>query len=101
MRLYFSRKNMIRVNCTLLIEESENRRPLVEAATELVELSLHDKGCVSYDLYGSLTNDDHLLICETWQSREDLDAHIRSDHFRRLVPRLQELSTMTLEEFSF
>lgn len=92
---------MIRLNCNLLIEKSENRKPLIEAATELVELSLHDKGCVDYDLYGSLTNDDHLLIYETWESQADLEAHMASEHFRRLVPRLEQLATMTLERFDF
>lgn len=92
---------MIRLNCTLLIEESQKRKPLVELATELVELSLHDKGCISYDLYGSLTNDDHLMIVETWENKHDLDAHMNSEHFKRIVPQLQELSTMTLEEFKF
>lgn len=92
---------MIRLNCTLLIEKSENRKPLIGLATELVELSLHDRGCISYDLYGSITNDDHLMIVETWQNKHDLDAHMASEHFKRLVPQLQELSTLTLEEFSF
>lgn len=92
---------MIRINCTLLIEESKNRQPLIEAATELVELSLRDKGCINYDIYGSLTNDDHLVIYETWESQKDLDAHMNSEHFKRIVPRLQELSTMTLEQFNF
>lgn len=94
-------KDMIRLNCTLLIEKSENRKRLVELATELIELSLSDKGCVDYDLYGSLTNDDHLLIYETWESRADLDAHMASEHFKRIVPQLQDLSTLTIEEFTF
>lgn len=45
---------MIRLNVFLLIEKESNRRPLIEAATRLTELSLHDKGCISYDLYGSI-----------------------------------------------
>lgn len=92
---------MIRLNCSLLIEESSRRKPLIEKATELVELSLHDKGCIAYDLYGSLTADDRFMIVETWESRKDLDAHMASDHFKRIVPQLQELATMTLEEFTF
>lgn len=92
---------MIRINCTFLIEKSKNRKQLIDLATELVELSLHDKGCIGYDLYGSLTNDDHLLICETWESQADLDRHINSEHFKRIVPQLQDLSTMTLEQFNF
>lgn len=85
----------------MLIEESERRQPLIEAATELVELSLHDDGCIAYDLYGSLTADDRLMIVETWRDEKSLKAHMASDHFRRLVPRLEELSTMTLEQFNF
>ncbi len=92
---------MIRLNVNLLIEKSENRKPLVETAVELVELSLHDKGCIGYDVYGSLTNDDRLFICETWASKEDLEAHMASEHFKRLVPRMEELGTLTMEKFTF
>lgn len=92
---------MVRLNVSLIVEESSKKKPLIETATELVALSLHDKGCISYDLYGSLTNDDRLMIIETWESREDLKAHMESEHFQRLVPQLQEHSTMTIEDFDF
>lgn len=92
---------MIRINVDMLIEQSDNRKPLIEAATELVEYSLHDAGCISYDVYTSLTNDDHLAIIETWKDAESLKAHQESDHYKRLVPRLQKLSTMTSEKFTF
>lgn len=92
---------MIRLNCSLLLQESDNRKPLIEAATELVELSLRDKGCIEYDLYGSLTNDDRLMIVETWKSQKDLKEHMASEHFLRLVPKIQSLAEMTLEQFDF
>lgn len=92
---------MIRLNVFFLIEESENKQKLIEAATELVELSLHDKGCVAYDVFASLTVDNHVMICETWRSHEDLEAHMHTEHFRRLVPQMQDLATMTIEEFKF
>lgn len=92
---------MVRLNVSLIVEESSKKKPLIEAAKELVGLSLHDKGCISYDLYGSLTNDDRLMIVETWESREDLKAHMATEHFQRLVPELERLSTMTLEDFDF
>lgn len=92
---------MIRLNVSLLIEKAENRKPLVEAATELVELSLHDKGCIDYDLYNSTTADDRLLIYETWIDKQSLERHMQSEHFKRIVPQLEQLSTMTLERFDF
>ncbi len=92
---------MIRINASMIIETSENRKPLIDAATALVEFSLHDKGCIGYDLYESQTNDDRMMIIETWESEEDLKAHMESEHFRRLVPELQKYSTMTMEKFNF
>lgn len=90
---------MVRLNVTLLIEDESRRKPLIDTATELVELSLHDKGCISYDILGSLTVDNHFMIVETWESPEALEVHQNSEHFKRLSPRLHELSTMTLERF--
>lgn len=92
---------MIRLNVFILIEVSENRKPLIDAATELVELSLHDKGVIDYEAYSSLTSDNHIFICETWQDEKSLDAHMHTEHFKRLVARMEELGTLTLEKFTF
>ncbi|MBD5185973.1 MAG: antibiotic biosynthesis monooxygenase [Bacteroides sp.] len=92
---------MVRLNVSLIIEKDENRHPLKEAVVELIELSLREKGCIDYDLFGSVINNDRMLIYETWEDRAALKSHMESDHFKRLVPRIQELATMTLEEFDF
>ena len=92
---------MIRLNVSLIVEKDENRKPLKEAVVELIELSMREKGCIDYDLYGSLINNDRLLIYETWEDKASLKVHMESDHFKRLVPQIQELATMTIEEFDF
>lgn len=92
---------MIRLNVSLITETEEKRKKAIEAATELVAFSLHDKGCISYDLYGSLTNSDRLMIVETWESEEDLKAHTESDHYKSLSPKLHDAASMTLEKFEF
>ena len=53
---------MVRLNISLIVEKEENRKPLVETVIELLELSMHEKGCIDYDLFGSLINSDRLLI---------------------------------------
>lgn len=92
---------MIRLNVSMIAETSENAQKLVEVATELVAFSLRDKGCISYDLYQSKTNDERYMIIETWESREDLKAHSETEHFKRLVPELEKYSTLTMVEFEF
>ncbi len=92
---------MVRLNVSFIVEEEEKRKKVIEKAIELVSFSLRDKGCISYDLYGSLTNSDRLMIIETWNSKEDLQAHSETEHFKRLVPELKSLATMTTEVFDF
>lgn len=85
----------------MIAETSENAKKLVEAATELVAFSLRDKGCISYDLYRSKTNDDRYMIIETWESPEDLKAHSETEHYKRLAPKLSEYANVTVEKFEF
>ena len=92
---------MIRLYCFLLLEDVHKKTALKFVATELVELSKRDKGCIAYDLFESATVDTHLMICETWETEEDLKAHMESAHFKELVPQLQQIATMTLERFDF
>lgn len=92
---------MIRLNVFFLLEDTQKRDALKFVGTELVERSRHDKGCIAYDLFESTTVNNHFMICETWASEEDLKAHMESPHFKDLVPKLQEIGTMTLEKFNF
>ncbi len=92
---------MVRMNVSMIVETAENRKKLLERAIELVSFSLRDKGCVDYDLYKSQSNDDRYMIIETWETEEDLKAHMETEHFKRLVPELEKYSTLTLEKFDF
>lgn len=92
---------MIKINCNLVCETEEKRKRALETAIELTEYSLHDGGCLQYDVYASQTNSDRLMIVETWESEEALKAHSESDHYKRLVPRLQEDADVIIQKFDF
>ncbi len=92
---------MVRLNVSMIVETGEAAKHLEEKAIELVAASLRDKGCISYDLYKSKTNDDRYMIVETWESKEDLEAHKNTEHFKRLVPELEKYSNLTMEIFDF
>ena len=92
---------MIRLNVFLLLEDVQKKAAARFVGTELVELSLKDKGCIAYDLFESMTVDNHMMICETWASEADLKAHMETRHFKELVPKLEEIATLTMEKFNF
>ena len=91
---------MLRLNCFIRVSV-EHRETVLAAARRLTAASLQQEGCVAYDIFESATRPEVLMICETWKNRADLEAHTATEHFRRIVPRLQALATMTIEEFTF
>ncbi len=44
-----------------------------------------EAGCVRCEIYRDALDDDIYLYLEEWGSREQLERHIRSAHYRRLL----------------
>lgn len=91
---------MIRLNCFIQVEESK-REQVLALAKELVAASLKDEGCIAYDIFESSTRRDVMMICEIWKDAASLDAHSKSAHFTTLVPQIQNLGSLKLEQFEF
>ena len=91
---------MIRLNCFIQVEESK-REQVLALAKELVAASLNDEGCIAYDIFESSTRRDVMMICETWKDAASLDAHSKSAYFTTLVPQIESLGSLKLEQFEF
>ena len=80
---------MIKVVARTLVREG-----CVEAyyalAKELVEKTRKENGNISYSLNQNAENKRLHAMIEVWESREALEAHMASEHFRRLVPQMKE-----------
>lgn len=57
---------------------------------ELVEKTRQEPRCVGYDLFIDQKDSGHFIFIEQWPDRDALDAHCRSEHFRRLVPLIDQ-----------
>ena len=53
---------------------------LLDAARRCVAETRKESGCISYDLYQSITDPDDLTFIERWEHRDALSAHSRSAH---------------------
>jgi quinol monooxygenase YgiN len=58
--------------------------------TRLIEETRKEAGCISYDLCQDMSNPSILTFLERWESKEALDAHMNSAHFKEIVPMLKE-----------
>jgi len=70
---------MIYVVATLTLKPG-SRPQLLEPARACIAETRKEKGCISYDLLGSITDDDTMVFVERWETREDLTAHSKQPH---------------------
>jgi len=66
---------------------------ILSLCRELVDITRGEEGCVNYGVYQDVEHPELLTMIEEWKSREDLDAHLHSEHFTRIVPQLGRLMT--------
>ena len=53
---------------------------------ELVQKTRIEKGNISYSLYELADDPNVVTMLEEWESKEALDAHMKSEHFMRIIP---------------
>ncbi len=63
----------------------------LEASRALVESTHSEDGCILYALHRGVDDPSRLTFIERWESRELLDAHLKSDHVSALLERADEL----------
>jgi len=67
-------------------------KALIEKRTETMQTLLSmiapagkEKGCLSYDVFCDIEGKTGFNLIEEWETREDLDRHIRSERFSVLL----------------
>ena len=64
----------------------------IRAATEVVEETAKEAGCISYTFSADLTDPGTFRIFEEWESQAALDAHFTTPHMARFGAALGQLS---------
>jgi len=69
---------------------------------ELVQKTRLEEGNISYALYESLDDPNVATMLEEWESKEALDAHMKTEHFTRIVPQVDEFlaAPVTVEAYT-
>jgi quinol monooxygenase YgiN len=63
----------------------------LEAFKALVQPTHDEDGCILYALHRGVDDPARLTFIERWESREQFDAHLASDHVSALLQRSDEL----------
>ena len=63
----------------------------LELATKLVEETRKEPEVISYELVRGREGRNVFAFMEKWPSQAVLDAHMRTEHFRTLIPKIQRV----------
>lgn len=73
------------------VVKSEGIEQFISYANNLINESRKEEGCISYELCQELDNKNKFVFVEKWKSKEAIDSHNNSKHFKAIVPKLGEL----------
>ena len=57
---------------------------VLKLTKELVEATVKENGCISYEMYQDEKDENILTMIETWENKEALKVHATSEHFQRI-----------------
>jgi quinol monooxygenase YgiN len=63
---------------------AEKRKELSQTIASLIGSLRTEKGCRRCDFYRSMEDENELCILEEWDTRENLNSHLKSERFRVL-----------------
>ena len=63
---------------------AEKRKELSQTIALLIGSLRREKGCRRYDFCRSMEDENELCILEEWDTRENLNSHLKSERFRVL-----------------
>ena len=63
----------------------EKRTEMMQTLLSMIEPTGKEKGCLSYDVLCDIEGKTVFNLIEEWETREDLERHIRSERFSVLL----------------
>ncbi len=84
----------------------EKRTEFMQTLISMIEPTENEKGCLSCHVFRDIEDENVFSLIEEWETRENLDDHIRSDRFSVLLgtksllcePQQIEIHTVSLSE---
>lgn len=85
----------------ILPVKADQQQAAVELVERLVEASLLEPGCLSYEVYQKLHQPDTLVIWQQWSDINALEGHFATDHVDEFLEAIPDLIDGEVESFRF
>lgn len=91
---------MVQMNVRLLTEE-KRMRALLQGLRLIARSSRLDRGCLRSGIFEDASDSALVHYIEEWESAEEMERHIRSERFTRLLALAEEVLASPEFEFRF
>ena len=81
---------MVRINSMFNVKDEADAQQVKQMARQLIEQSRLEEGNLSYDLFQG-SSPTCLLFCETWLDNDAFKAHVASQHYTTIMPKIKQL----------
>ena len=75
---------MILISITMTARP-EKRKEIMQTLLSMIEPTLQEKGCLNYQVFQDIRDENVFSLIKAWKTREDLDRHLRTDRFGVLL----------------
>jgi quinol monooxygenase YgiN len=59
----------------------EKRKEVIQTLLSMIEPTLQEKGCLSYEVFQDINDENVFSLIKEWETRGHLDRHMRSHRF--------------------
>ncbi|WP_301357818.1 putative quinol monooxygenase [Enterococcus spodopteracolus] len=87
---------MIIINAKFTIKEAK-RAEFLDEATQLIEATRKEDGCLSYQLYESTEQVNVFLMVENWRDEQAIEGHNQSPLLQQLFKNMPEYAEKETE----
>ena len=87
---------MIIVTATITVKKG-NRDELISKSQNVITSTRQEQGNISYELLASTEDENVLMMFEKWESKEALDAHMQTEHFKAFGAAIEDIVAKELE----
>ena len=70
----------------------DKRHDFTEPIRGMLGPTRAERGCIRYCLYEDIENNNTFTLVEEWKTLDDLDKHVRTDNYQRLLELMDLLS---------
>jgi PTH1 family peptidyl-tRNA hydrolase len=69
----------------------KHRNAVIHLCRSMVDPSRAEKGCISYNFYQNLADEDSFFFFEEWKDQRAIDDHVKTKHYIDFVPKFNSL----------